>query len=164
MDRRKLYFILVCIVAGFGLAAFWTGFRRTAARSTGNVMPTDTQITIDKRTDIPPADPAIVGHWISSDKPGWHKVYYDDYDENQQLFWGKEWDEADDVHEYDLLFHGNGWFRWQRYGNLIREYATMDNQDIPIHHAFVIEVSFPDSLVYHDHQYKRIVYHFSREK
>ena len=141
MDRRKLYFILVCIVAGFGLAAFWTGLRRPAARRTVNVMATDTRMTIDQRTDLPPADPAIVGHWISSDKPGWHKVYYDDYDEKQQLFWGKEWDESDDVMEEDLSYHGNGWFRWTKNKDTLFEYHTMDLTEVPIAHRYKIRIN-----------------------
>lgn len=161
--RRHLYIVLFSIVALIGLAAFAAGYRQAKARLAVNTMPTDSIGAVDgSEENIPHADPALVGHWISTAKPGWHKVYYDDYDEEQHLFWGKEWDEAEDVHEYDLRFHGNGWFRWTRKENTIHEFATMDNRDVPIHHAYTIDYTGPDSVVYHDSHYFRLIYRFVR--
>jgi len=110
--------------------------------------------------DIPHADSLIVGRWQNTDNPKWYKVYYDDCDDDYRLFWGKEWDESDDVLESDLHFHGNGWFRWDKEEMVLHEYATMDSRDVPIHHSFVILVSSPDSLVYYDNSYRQIVYSF----
>lgn len=160
--RRQLHITLFCICAVIGIAAFWAGYRNPGAGLVTNTMSTDTFSALEAEDEIPHADPAIVGHWLSADKPGWHKVYYDDFDETQRLFWGKEWDESDDVFEYDLLFHGNGWFRWIRQGNTIHEYATMDYRDVPIHHAFIIRLVTTDSIVYHDSHYKKLVYRFTR--
>lgn len=110
--------------------------------------------------DIPHADSLIVGRWQNTDNPQWYKVYYDDCDDDYRFFWGKEWDESEDVLEEDLNYHGNGWFRWEKDGKIIREYATMDTRDVPIHHAYKILFSSSDSMVYYDADYKQFVYSF----
>ena len=112
--------------------------------------------------EIPHADPLIVGKWQNTSNRGWYKVYYDDYDEDEKLFWGKEWDENEDVKEEDLRYHGNGWFRWEKKGNTLREYATMDARDVPIHRLYKIKTTTHDSLVYNDPDYKKKYYRFAR--
>ncbi|MBR1878894.1 MAG: hypothetical protein IJ814_07845 [Paludibacteraceae bacterium] len=108
------------------------------------------------------ADPMLVGKWRNTDNPQWYKVFYDDYDEEEELFWGKEWNEADDVAEEDLRYHGNGWFRWDTYGETLREFATMDSRDVPIAKIYVIDYLSPDSLSYHEDQSPKQVYQFTR--
>lgn len=90
--------------------------------------------------EIPPADPLMVGRWKNADNAGWHKVYYDD-DDGEGHYWGKEWDEADDVLEEDLGYHGNGWFRWNKSNDTLIEYSTMDFRDVPIAHIYVIKMN-----------------------
>lgn len=165
---RRAYIVLVAFLALTAMAAFWAGYHAAPAeQQVTNTMTTDAVGAVE--ADIPHADPAIAGHWISKDNPQWHKVYLDDFDEEQQLFWGKEWDESEDVFEYDLNYHGNGWFRWEKKDNVLREYATMDNRDVPIHRAYVLHSlsarnpsPVTDSLVYHDMDYKKRIYRFSR--
>ena len=94
--------------------------------------------------------------------PQWYKVYYDDYDEEEHLFWGKEWDESDNVEEEDLNYHGNGWFRWEKSDNILREYATMDARDVPIYHGYRIHFSSADSLAYSEIGHKRSLFRFRR--
>ena len=89
--------------------------------------------------EMPPADPLMVGRWKEIEKNGWHKVYYDD-DDGEGRYWGKEWDEADDVLEEDLSYHGNGWFRWTKSNDTLYEYSTMDFRDVPIAHIYLITV------------------------
>ena len=108
------------------------------------------------------ADPMMIGKWRNTHKPGWHKVYYDDYDEEEGLFWGKEWDEEEDVTEEDLRYHGNGWFRWDKRGGTLREFATMDSRDVPIAKIYVIDYISPDSLAYHEDKSPNQVYSFAR--
>ena len=107
--------------------------------------PTNSHVAFED--DTPSADPAIVGKWQNSDNPKWYKVYYDDYD-GDGFFWGKEWDESEDVQEEDLIYHGNGWFRWQKDKNQLLEMHTMDVQDTPIPKRWlVLSRSLPDSLI-----------------
>jgi len=93
--------------------------------------------------EVPPADPLMVGRWQNKENGGWHKVYYDD-DDGEGRYWGKEWDEADDVLEEDLSYHGNGWFRWTKSNDTLYEYSTMDFRDVPIAHIYL--VSTQDSV------------------
>lgn len=165
---RKAYIVLLLLLAVLGFAAFWAGYNAASEeQEVSNITPTDAVGAVE--AEMPHADPAIVGRWVNTDNPQWFKVYLDDFDEEQQLFWGKEWDESDDVFEWDLSYHGNGWFRWKKEGNIIREYATMDARDVPIHRAYVLHTpntrnASPDtdSLVYHDIDYKKRIYRFSR--
>ena len=114
--------------------------------------------------DTPSADSLIVGRWINTANPQWHKVYYDDYDEEAKMFWGKEWNEADDVQEEDLRYHGNGWFRWSKRGKELREFSTMDVKDMSIARIYILQRSSCDSLVYHERDYKRDIFRFAKEQ
>lgn len=114
--------------------------------------------------EIPHADPLIVGKWQNTSNRGWYKVYYDDYDEDEKLFWGKEWDENEDVTEEDLRYHGNGWFRWEKKRKAIHEYATMDSRDMQIHRNYTLLKLTGDSLVYNETDHKKILFRFSRVK
>ena len=124
-----------------------------------NTHPTDGAGYVIATT--PYADSLIVGEWQNIANPGWHKVYYDDFDEDEGLFWGKEWDESEDVLEEDLSYHGNGWFRWEKKKNMLHEYATMDGRDVPIHREYQIQRSSTDSLVYFERDYKKNIYRFA---
>jgi hypothetical protein len=110
------------------------------------------------------ADSMLVGKWQNADNPQWYKAYYDDYDEEAKLFWGKEWDEREDVMEEDLNYHGNGWFRWTKIGNALLEFATMDNRDVPIHREFRLRSPISDSLIYIEPDYPKIVFRFYKTK
>lgn len=121
----------------------------------------DTQGSIYFEEDIPSADPLLVGRWQNADNPQWYKVYYDDYAEDG-FFWGKEWDESDDVLEEDLNYHGNGWFRWTKQGDEIQEISTMDLSDVPIAKTFRLKKSDRQSLTFIEKSTNRS-YRFSRQ-
>ena len=80
------------------------------------------------------------------------------------MFWGKEWDEKEDVYEEDLNYHGNGWFLWEKKGNMLHEYASMDNHIAPIFRAYKIRNSTVDSVVCNERDYKKIIFRFARVK
>lgn len=160
--NRKTYIILaVCLFAATITAAVWyyVSHRRPQEGIIINEHPTDEPGYYED--DLPHADPMMVGIWQCTDKKGWYKVYYDDYDEDTKLFWGKEWDESEDVQEEDLNYHGNGWFRWERKRCVLREYATMDTHDVPIHRKYEIQFIKPDTLVFEEPDYN-ISYRFVR--
>lgn len=111
--------------------------------------------------DVPPADPLMVGRWKSMADSGWHKVYYDD-DDGEGHYWGKEWDEGDDVLEEDLSFHGNGWFRWVKSNDTLYEFSTMDFRDVPIAHIYYITV-FDSMNISMAETNKRSTHYFIKE-
>ena len=114
-------------------------------------------------SDVPPADPMMVGKWRNSGNQLWYKVYYDDYAEDG-TYWGKEWDEKDDVYEEDLSYHGNGWFRWSLRNGKLEEYATMDSRDVPIAKEYKVRHLSADSLVYEEMRHGNRDFRFVRSE
>lgn len=163
MNRKKLTIILCCIGA-VALASVigWQVYRIYYPEELENVNthPTDAGLFFDQST--PPADTLIVGKWSNKDNPKWFKVYYDDYDEEQCLYWGKEWDENEDIFEEDLKYHGNGWFRWKKEDGMLHEFATMDYRDVPIHRGYKIVKSTEDSLSYFEAERKSAILRFGK--
>ena len=131
----------------------------TVAHMITNTHITDRVHIAQLEDGVPVADTLIVGKWQNKDNPHWYKVYYDDYDEEQKLFWGKEWDENEEVFEEDLNYHGNGWFRWVKRGNILYECATMDACDVPNHRFYTIKNINATSLVYFEPNHKKVKRH-----
>ena len=165
--KKRLIVIGVCLAAVLAACAVWFYVRhqpepepQTPGGEVVNTHPTDGPgYYVDI---IPCGDSLIVGKWQNTANPQWYKVYYDDYDEDTQMFWGKEWDESEDVLEEDLNYHGNGWFRWDKIGDELHEYSTMDNRDVPIHKGYIIRYSSYDSLVYFEPARKKVIHRFTR--
>lgn len=84
------------------------------------------------------ADPRVVGKWCEADMPTHYRVYYDDACDEEGFFWAKEWNEDDDVYEEDLIYHGNGWFKWKMNKHHFIEIHIGDqnNLQVPIMVAF----------------------------
>ena len=136
MNKPTLFFLCSVLLFGVAVAAgLWLQHSEQSAavddHNTNNVVYFD--------DNNPVADPLLLGKWTNTDNRDWHKVYYDDYDGNGR-FWGKEWDESEDVLEEDLYYHGNGWFRWERRVETLFEYYTMDSRDVPIAHRYILFV------------------------
>lgn len=161
--KKRIVIIFLCLAAiAIAATVGYKLYQRAHGSRMQNEYPTDEVGYME--ADIPHADSLIVGKWQNTANPHWYKVYYDDYDEDEQLFWGKEWNEAEDVLEEDMDYHGNGWFRWEKKGRMLREYATMSKRDVPIHRGYKIRLSSPDSLVYFEPDYKKVIYRFARVK
>lgn len=109
------------------------------------------------------ADSLLVGHWVEKEHPTRHKIYYDDPAEDG-FYWGKMWDEADDIAEEDLLWHGNGWFRWKKEKDTLLELPRMDHQGVNIPVQYVLQDLTDCQLVYtsHSNQSFRQQYTFIR--
>lgn len=165
---RKQVLILIFVIAAIAVSAgiVWFVVAHTTKQEQRAHVATNDHAThgaVVFEEGPPSADPIMVGKWQNTANKGWHKVYYDDYDEDQQLYWGKEWNEAEDVQEEDLDYHGNGWFRWEKRGNVLREYATMSTRDVPIHRGYAIRKLTGDSLIYYETDYKKVIFRFVRE-
>ena len=107
------------------------------------------------------ADPKMVGKWQNTDNPGWYQVFYDDYDD-ENFFWGKEWDETDDVMEEDLRYHGNGWFRWRKDGKMLLEVSVQDQHSGDIPHEYTIRRLSDDVLELEEREGRRRTYRFTK--
>lgn len=112
--------------------------------------------------DVQPADKRFIAEWINADNEQWHKVYFDDYDADG-YFWGKEWNEAEDVHENDLLFHGNGWFRWKIDGKVLSELHCMDQNSLNVPKSYYFKYSNSNELYLIDAYFKDNKYRFFKK-
>lgn len=131
--NKRLILILSAVAAAIIVAAGVAWYIMNRAPQAQEIKEDEhtTNSALYFEDNIPPADPLIVGRWQNMDNPQWYKVYYDDY-ADEDFYWGKEWDESDDVQEEDLNYHGNGWFRWRKQGDELQEFHTMDTRDVPI--------------------------------
>jgi hypothetical protein len=164
MDKRtKLIIILSAVAVALSATGIvmWLVLREPAEPEMQVAQGASTNELVYFEDDTPPADPMMVGKWRNQANAGWYKVYYDDYD-GDGFYWGKEWDESDDVFEEDLRYHGNGWFRWRKNGKELLEMATMDERDVPIAKTYIIATNSADSLIYKDASRKKTFYRFGR--
>lgn len=159
MNHKQLI-ILLLSVAAIAAASVWFGVYHGQMEKEDEGLSTDGAGYVEE--NLPHADPFLVGKWQNDLNPQWFKVYYDDYDEDEGYFWGKEWDEADDVQEEDLVYHGNGWFRWKKEGKLLTELHTMDVQDVPIPKQWDVQVPASGHLILTDPNVRKCQYNFSR--
>ena len=172
MKKKPLIFIVCVLILGAAAsAAYWLHYCHTTSPESEDAEEIEegeelinehsTNGVIYFEDEVPPADPTMVGKWLSVDKPGWHKVYYDD-DDGEGHYWGKEWDENEDVLEEDLSYHGNGWFRWEKHKDTLREFSTMDFRDVPIAHTYLVTV-FDSCNITLAETNKRSTYHFTKD-
>ena len=161
--RRKLLILILTFTAALLIGAVVIVMVQTSDHS-GQIdtdkHPTNSHVSFEN--DTPTADPAILGRWQNDVNPQWFRVYYDDYD-GDGFFWGKEWNEAEDVQESDLNYHGNGWFRWQKNDNQLLELHTMDANDTPIPKRWILRsLSSQDSLILNDYVIQTRYFRFKR--
>lgn len=141
MKKNVVLLILALLLIGAAIgAALWLQHRDKAPQEGEDINTNTTNSVIYFDDQNPSADPLMVGRWTCVDKEKWHKVYYDDYD-GEGHFWGKEWDESEDIQEEDLSYHGNGWFRWEKRKDTLFEYHTMDLMDVPILHRYKVQIN-----------------------
>lgn len=112
--------------------------------------------------DIPPADSRFVGRWQCADDMHWHKVYYDDYDANG-YYWGKEWHEDENVKETDLIFHGNGWFKWKIENKTLHEMHCMDVSSVTVPKQYIFNCKEQNVLQLTDKFCKNTSLRFTRQ-
>ena len=160
MNKKRIIFILLSLVGLLAVAAVVYVLLVLPKHSQTTIDPYATNDNYVFEVDAPPADPAMVGKWQNSDNPQWYKVYYDDYD-GDGYYWGKEWNEDEDVFEEDLQYHGNGWYRWRRDGKQLVELHTMDMRDVPIAKQWRVKTE-KDSLVLFEPEQRKQYYSFSR--
>ena len=90
--------------------------------------------------------------------------------EEAGYLYGREWDEAEDVFEQDLLdflekygIHGNGWFKYkfEKNGNLT-EIHLMDNGGAEIPKVYVVTLLTDTDLAYYEKDHQAIKFKFTK--
>lgn len=83
-------------------------------------------------------------------------------DEPKYLY-GREWDEADEVYESDLVPYGNGWFKyWFETNGGLHELHLMDNHGAEIPKEYIVSKLTDTDLEYYEKDKKNNKFYFSK--
>ena len=111
----------------------------------------------------------LQGLWLENNTQHYVRFTTEQSDETGYLY-GREWDEADEVYEQDLLdarqilgYPGNGWFKYnfETKGNLT-EIHLMDNGGAEIPKVYIVSKLTDTDLEYYEKDHKNIKYYFSK--
>ncbi len=104
----------------------------------------------------------LQGLWQENNTEHYVRFTKEQSDETGYLY-GREWDEAEDITEDDLLPKGNGWFKYlfETTGNLT-EIHLMDNGGAEIPKVYVVTVLTDTELSYYEKEHKSIKFNFTK--
>ena len=104
----------------------------------------------------------LQGLWQENNTEHYVRFTTEQSDETGYLY-GREWDEAEDITEDDLLPKGNGWFKYlfETTGSLT-EIHLMDNGGAEIPKVYVVTVLTDTELSYYEKEHKSIKFSFSK--
>ena len=100
--------------------------------------------------------------WLENNTQHYVRFTTEQSNETGYLY-GREWDEAEDIYEEDLLPHGNGWFKYKFESNGgLHELHLMDNEGAEIPKEYIVSKLTDTDLEYYEKDYKSIKYRFSK--
>lgn len=104
----------------------------------------------------------LQGLWQENNTEHFVRFTTEQSDEAGYLY-GREWDEAEDIHEEDLLPQGNGWFKYlfETNGNLT-EIHLMDNGGAEIPKVYIVSKLTSTTLEYYEKDHKSISFSFQK--
>ena len=104
----------------------------------------------------------LQGLWQENNTEHYVRFTKEQSDETGYLY-GREWDEAEDITEDDLLPKGNGWFKYlfETTGSLT-EIHLMDNGGAEIPKVYVVTVLNDTELSYYEKEHKSIKFNFTK--
>ena len=104
----------------------------------------------------------LQGLWQENNTEHYVRFTKEQSEETGYLY-GREWDEAEDITEDDLLPKGNGWFKYlfETTGSLT-EIHLMDNGGAEIPKVYVVTVLNDTELSYYEKDHKSIKFNFTK--
>ena len=104
----------------------------------------------------------LQGLWQRNNTQEFVRFTTEQSDETGYLY-GREWDEAEDITEDDLLPKGNGWFKYQfKSTGDLTEIHLMDNGGAEIPKIYVVSKLTDTDLVYYEKEYPSIKFNFTK--
>lgn len=104
----------------------------------------------------------LQGLWQRNNTQEYVRFTTEQSDETGYLY-GREWDEAEDITEDDLLPKGNGWFKYQfKSTGDLTEIHLMDNGGAEIPKIYVVSKLTDTDLVYYEKEYPSIKFNFTK--
>ena len=104
----------------------------------------------------------LQGLWQENNTEHYVRFTKEQSEETGYLY-GREWDEAEDITEDDLLPKGNGWFKYQfKSTGDLTEIHLMDNGGAEIPKIYVVSKLTDTDLVYYEKEYPSIKFNFTK--
>lgn len=104
----------------------------------------------------------LQGLWLENNTQHYVRFTTEKSDEPKYLY-GREWDEAEESYEEDLLPYGNGWFKyWFETTGDLHELHLMDNDGAEIPKEYIVSKLTSTDLVYYEKDKKANKFYFSK--
>ena len=105
----------------------------------------------------------LQGLWQNDQYDTWHVRFTADAADQVNYFWGCEWgDYGDDVTEEDLVFHGDGWFKYRLNEDELLEIHKMDQGWADIPKVYIVTKLTDTDLEYYEKDHKNIKFKFAK--
>ena len=92
----------------------------------------------------------LYGLW-EENKTQHYVRFTEEKSDEEGFLYGREWDEAEDVMEEDLLPYGNGWFKYElKTSGTLTEIHLMDNGGAEIPKVYVVSKLTSSELSYYE--------------
>ena len=106
----------------------------------------------------------LQGLWLENDDVtfGHYVRFTTEQSDETGYFWGCEWTESEDVYENDLVFHGNGWFKYSFKSAELIEIHKMDQGWADIPKVYTVTTLTDTDLKYYEKDHKSIKFSFSK--
>ena len=98
------------------------------------------------------------GTWTEDANPQCFWVYSLTKDDSGEYYWGKTWDEAEDVYESDLEYHGNGWFKWSITNNNLVQIHMLNLKEKKVPKTYTVTSCTSTTLELKDTYGKTLTY------
>lgn len=105
----------------------------------------------------------LQGLWQEDNTEHFVRFTTEQSDEAGYLY-GREWNEAEDIYEADLLPHGNGWFKYlfETNDQQLTEIHLMDNGGAEIPKVYIVTKLTSTTLEYYEKEHKAISFRFQK--
>lgn len=114
-----------------------------------------------KQTDFRLSD--LQGKWCKDGTQEFKRFTTSPVTDDAGYFWGCEWNEAEDVHESDLVFHGDGWFKYKLTEDQLREVHMTDYGWTDIPQEYVLTLLTTTKMTYHKKGYPKEKQNFTKQ-
>lgn len=104
----------------------------------------------------------LQGLWEENGTQHYVRFTNEQSDETGYLY-GREWDEAEEVYEEDLVYHGNGWFKYEfKTTGDLTEIHLMDNGGAELPKVYVVSTLTSSQLSYYEKDHTSNKFNFSK--
>lgn len=115
----------------------------------------------EKQTEFRLSD--LQGKWRTDGTQEYWRFTTDPVADDPGFFWGCEWNEAQDWHESDLVYHGIGWFKYQLTNDQLIEWHRSDNDWEELAQEYVITILTSTKMTYYKKGYPKEKQSFTKQ-